>query len=200
MGKSIEITGLKELSEMLTQIAPKAAKSYVVKCAKPAAEVIVEAMQSTAPSEVGTLRDSIVYRNQWGIADDGGEALITSVGPNKHVPWGMWQEFGTSHIAGRHWMSQAWSDCQERVLDVFMLGINDLYAKLVARDQSEAMIENDENDRQTGRVLPSGFRRDRNAAYRENDARDGRAKETSQRLQKQSNNAYKESKHRGKDK
>jgi HK97 gp10 family phage protein len=200
MGKTIEITGLKELSEMLTQIAPKAARSYLVKCAKPAAQVIVEAMQSTAPTEVGTLRDSIVYRNQWGTAEDGGEALITSVGPNKHVPWGMWQEFGTSHIAGRHWMGQAWSDCQERVLDVFMLGINELYAKLVARDQSEAMIENDDNDRETGRVSPSRLRRDRNAAHRENDARDSRAKESSERLQKSSNDAYKESKHRGKEK
>lgn len=200
MGKSIEITGLKELSEMLTQIAPKAAKSYVVKCAKPAAQVIVEAMQDTAPSEVGTLRDSIIFRNQWGQADDGGEALTTSVGPNKHVPWGMWQEFGTSHIAGRHWMSKAWSDCQEHVLDMFMLGINELYAKLIARDQSEAALENDDNDRSTGHVSPSRLRRDRNAAYRENDTRDGRAGETSQRLQKQSNDAYKESKHRGRDK
>jgi hypothetical protein len=97
-------------------------------------------------------------------------------------------------------MGQAWSNCQERVLDVFMLGINDLYAKLVARDQSEATLENDENDRNTGHASPSRLRRDRNAAYRENDARDGRAKETSQRLQKTSNDAYKESQHRGRDK
>ena len=98
-------------------------------------------------------------------------------------------------------MSKAWSDCQKRVLDVFMLGINELYAKLIARDQSEAALENDDNDRSTGHTSPSRLRRDRNAAHKENDCRDRIAKEVSAtRLQKDTNNAYRENQHRGRNK
>jgi HK97 gp10 family phage protein len=195
MAGAINITGLAELSEMLTTIAPRCAKSYMVKCSKPAAQVIVEAMQSTAPDESGKLRDNIVYQNKWGQGEDGGEALITSVGPARRVPYGMFQEFGTSHMAGKHWMGNAWSACQETVLDVYMTGINELYARLVARDQSEAMIENDESDR-SGSSTPSQprMKRDRNAAYRENNERNRVSLvQHSSGISKSENEAYHES-------
>jgi HK97 gp10 family phage protein len=199
---SITITGLKELSEMLTQIAPKAAKSYMVKVQKPAAQVIIDAFEASAPysdqpHQHWALRDSIVKQSKWGTGDSGGESLITTVGPNKHVPWGMWQEFGTSHIAGKHWMGTAWSGCQDEVLNVYMEGINELFAKMIARDRSEAMIENDEEDRGSNSVSHTKLRKDRNAAHKENNDRNRVSNVMhSSGISKSENQAYAESKHR----
>ncbi len=44
---SVKIDGLSELSEMLTQESVRTAKRYLVNCAKPAAEVVIEAMKET---------------------------------------------------------------------------------------------------------------------------------------------------------
>jgi HK97 gp10 family phage protein len=196
MASSIQITGLKELSEMLTQIAPKAAKSYMVKVHKAAAQKMIEEFADSAPDDKGILKDSIVYQNKWE-AGDGTDSLVTRVGPDKHVPWGMWQEFGTSTMAGKHWMGNAWDKAEGGILDLYMQNINELYARMISKDQSIANIENDAQDRQTGQVSAPRLRRDRNAAYRENDERNRvSGVQTSSGIKKSENEASEESKHR----
>ena len=60
----IIINGLSELSEMLTQESVRTAKRYLVNCAKPAADVVIEAMKETVPVGVtGRLDEELGYQD-----------------------------------------------------------------------------------------------------------------------------------------
>lgn len=115
---SIEIDGLAELSDLLTNETPAAAKRYLSRCAEPAAQVVIDAMKETVPVGVGILEEALGWQKKWGATDD--EAVLDMViGPLKLAFWGSFQEFGTVHQQGQHWMGSAWMDCRDRCLDVF---------------------------------------------------------------------------------
>jgi HK97 gp10 family phage protein len=113
----IKIDGLSELSEMLRHESVRTAKRYLLNCARPAAQVVIDAMQATAPVEVGLLKDEIDYQSRFENADQ--TTLNVKIGPARHTFWGMFQEFGTFDQPAQHWMTRAWEMCQDECLSVF---------------------------------------------------------------------------------
>jgi HK97 gp10 family phage protein len=112
------IEGLAELSEMLTQESVRTAKRYLVNCAKPAADVVIDAMKDTVPIGLtGRLEENLTYQTRF--SDGDGTTLTVSIGPARSTWWGSWQEFGTFCQAGQHWISRAWETCQDKCLSVF---------------------------------------------------------------------------------
>ena len=114
----IRIEGLSELSQMLTEESVRTAKRYLVNAAKPAAEVVIDAMAETVPVGLtGRLQDELSYQTRF--SDDNGTTLTVSIGPARRTWWGSWQEFGTFCQAGQHWMARAFESCQDKCLSVF---------------------------------------------------------------------------------
>lgn len=130
----IEIEGLSELSDMLTDIAPSAARRYMRKALGAGADVVQEAAEDTAPEGIGILEESIVQKAIWSSDDDAGTTTLEiDIGPTKHAFWGMFQEFGTQEVIGtdengkpfhhtaqpgQHWLQRAWESSKDRCLDV----------------------------------------------------------------------------------
>lgn len=115
----ITIDGLEELSQLLTEEAPKAAKRYLLRAMDKAADVVVDALGETVPVELGVLEEAIVKKTDWDSTDDGETQLTVAIGPLRQAFWGMFREFGTRFQVGIHWMGRAWGDCKSRVLSVF---------------------------------------------------------------------------------
>ena len=115
---SIQIEGLAELSTLLTEQTPRAAKRYLSRCADPAAQVVLDAMKQTVPVGVGILEEELTYSKSF---DDVGEdtVLTVNIGPKRSAFWGSLQEFGTRFQQGQHWMGRAWESCKDKCLDVF---------------------------------------------------------------------------------
>ena len=147
----VEIEGLEELSTLLTEIAPTAAKRYLSKVAEPAAEVVIASMKQTVPVDIGILEEGFGWQKKW--LNDGDETTMEiTIGPLKPYFWGSLQEFGTQDVSGtgkksgkhfhhasqpaQHWMSRAWEACKEDCLSVFVQGVNDLLQKLRRGDAS----------------------------------------------------------------
>ena len=114
----IEIEGLSDLSRMLSEESPAAAKRYLLRCAKPAAQVVLDAAAETVPVDVGVLEESMGSKTEWS-SGDGETALEISIGPLKSAWWGSLQEWGTRTNPAQHWLSRAWESCKDKVLDVF---------------------------------------------------------------------------------
>lgn len=113
----ITIDGLSELSQMLTQESVRTAKRYLLNVAKPAAEVVVQALEATAPEETGRLEGGISYQSRFSGGDS--TKLTVMIGPARNTFWGMFQEFGTHDQPAQHWMARAWESCQDKCLSVF---------------------------------------------------------------------------------
>jgi HK97 gp10 family phage protein len=115
----IVIEGLAELSEVLTTLAPQAAKRYLSRCAKPAAQVVLDEMGQTVPVGIGRLEECLTSQKTWD--NDGGDetTMLVVIGPTKNAFWGSLQEFGTKFQTGTHWMGRAWESSKDRCLDVF---------------------------------------------------------------------------------
>ncbi len=114
----IQIDGLNELSEILTEQTPQAAKRYLVRCGTKAADVVLEAMEQTVPVDVGFLEEALGSQTKWL---DGGDqtTMEIRIGPLKPAFWGSFQEFGTRFQQGQHWMGRAWESCKDKCLSVF---------------------------------------------------------------------------------
>ena len=141
---NIEIQGLAELSSLLTEETPQAAKRYLSKVAEPAAKVVVEALKTTVPVHIGILEEEIGWQKKWG--NDGDETtMVINIGPLKPAFWGMFQEFGTQDVEGtnrdgkhfhhaaqpgQHWMTRAWESSKDEVLSVFVAEANEMISKL----------------------------------------------------------------------
>lgn len=113
----ITIDGLAELSEMLTHEAARTAKRYLVNCAKPAAEVVIAAMDTTVPVDVGKLEEGLGYQTQF--SDGDGTTLTVHIGPARSTFWGMFQEFGTRFQPAQRWMTRAFEASKDKCLSVF---------------------------------------------------------------------------------
>jgi hypothetical protein len=114
---AIEIEGLADLSQMLTTLAPRAAKRYLSRCAEPAAQVVLDAMAETVPVGVGILEEELGWQKKWSDGDE--TTMEINIGPLRSAFWGSLQEFGTRFQAGQHWMGRAWEGCRDKCLDVF---------------------------------------------------------------------------------
>ena len=114
----IEIEGLAELSNLLTELTPRAAKRYLSKVAEPAAQVVLDAMAQTVPVHIGILEEELGWQKKW--ANDGDETtMIINIGPLKAAFYGSFQEFGTHDQPAQHWMGRAWESCKGECLNVF---------------------------------------------------------------------------------
>ncbi len=119
MSEAIHIDGLADLSQLLTELTPTAAKRYLSRCAEPAAQVVLDAMAETVPVGVGILEEQLGWRKKWG--SDGDQTTMTiDIGPLKPAFWGSLQEFGTSTQPAQHWFGRAWAACRDEVLNVFV--------------------------------------------------------------------------------
>src|ERR1039458_3883913 len=127
----IIVEGLSELSELLTHESPRTAKRWLLKCAEPAADVVVEAGSQNAPvAAVGTkehpagmLKASLDYQTKFDRPQQGEDTrLVVKIGL-KNDGTSMWygslQEFGANSRAGIHWFGRAWESCKDRCLSVF---------------------------------------------------------------------------------
>ncbi len=130
----LEIEGLADLSNLLTQEAPRAAKRYLGRAADPAVEVVLDAMRETVPVGIGILEEELSSEKQFEDVD-GATVLTVNIGPNKpSSKWGSLQEFGSQDVEGtdesgkhfhhtaqpgQHWMGRAWESSKDKVLDVF---------------------------------------------------------------------------------
>jgi hypothetical protein len=116
---AVHIDGLAELSNLLTELTPKAAKRYLSRCAEPAAQVVLDAMAETVPVGVGILEEELGWQKHWGT--DGDETTMEiEIGPLKPAFWGSLQEFGTATQAAKHWFGTAWMGCRDACLNVFV--------------------------------------------------------------------------------
>jgi len=119
----IKIDGLKELSEMLTQESVRTAKRYLLNIAKPAAQVVVDAMKETAPELSQRLEKEIAYQSRYSGGDE--TTLTVSIGPAPGEFYGMFQEFGAQggkqggHTPALHWMARAFEASKDECLSVF---------------------------------------------------------------------------------
>lgn len=143
---TIQIDGIRELSDLLTEQTPVAAKRYLSKVAEPAATVVLNALRETVPVQVGVLEEALGWQKKWL---DGEETTMDMrIGPLKFAFWGSFQEFGTSDVVGidksgrkfhhaaepgQHWMGRAWEGCKARVFEVFLEGAQEMIAKLKMR-------------------------------------------------------------------
>ena len=116
---AIQIEGLAELSQLLTEITPQAAKRYLGRCGDSAALPLLAAMQGTVPVGVGILEEQLSYSKKF-LSDGDETTLEIKIGPEKPAYWGSFQEFGTSTQAGTHWMGRAWESSKDEVLNVFV--------------------------------------------------------------------------------
>ena len=134
MSEMVNIEGLAELSDLLTQEAPRAAKRYLNRAADPATEVVLDALHETVPVGIGILEEELGSEKHYEEVD-GGMVLTVDIGPFKpSSKWGSLQEFGSQDVEGtdsagrhfhhtaqpgQHWMGRAWESCKDKVLDVF---------------------------------------------------------------------------------
>jgi HK97 gp10 family phage protein len=114
---SIEIEGLAELSTMLSEMAPRAAKRYLSRCGEPAAQVVIDAMEQTVPVGIGILEEELGWQKKWLAGDQ--TTMEIKIGPLRPAFWGSFQEFGTQFQQGQHWMARAWESSKDQCLSVF---------------------------------------------------------------------------------
>jgi len=115
---AVTIEGLEELSEMLTTLAPQAAKRYMLRVAKSAAQVVLDAANETVPVGQGILKDALISQTHWG-SDGDQTSLEIEIGPMKGIKWGSMQEFGTVTNEPQHWLGRAWDSSKDECLNVF---------------------------------------------------------------------------------
>lgn len=132
----IKIDGLSELSEKLTHESARTAKRWLLRCAEPAADVVVAAGEQSAPvatvgtkeHPIGLLKASLDYQTRFSKPVAGEDTqLVVKIGikqlldkDGKNLMWyGSLQEFGTRFQPALHWFGRAWESCQDKVLSVF---------------------------------------------------------------------------------
>lgn len=130
---TIQIDGLKELSDRLSDLPAKAAKRYLSKCAEPAAQVVINAMHETVPVDIGMLEEEFGWQKKWLDGDETTMEIV--IGPLRPAFWGSLQEFGTRYQVGQHWFTRAWEGCKDKVLNVFVTNCVGLLMDLENKDK-----------------------------------------------------------------
>lgn len=116
---SIKITGLEELSQMLTEESVRTAKRYLVNMAKKAAVPMLDAMEQTVPVDTGKLEGGLGFQTRFSGGDQ--TTLTVKIGPDASGWYGSFQEFGTKYQQPpKHWVENAWNASKDDVLQAFV--------------------------------------------------------------------------------
>ena len=126
------ISGLSELSQMLTEESVRTAKRYLINAAKPAAEVVIAAADETVPVATGKLEGGLDYQTRFENGD--GTTLTVQIGPDRAEFYGQFDEFGTQHQPAQHWLGRAFEGCQDECLSVFA---TELLARLADMEEKK---------------------------------------------------------------
>lgn len=108
------IEGLDELEEAFTNGSARAVKKFLRRAEMQAAKPLVQSAKDFAPYDTGLL-ESDIHRASVVSAD----ALTVRVGPGPEAFYGIFQEFGTEHVAALHWLENSARAVQDQVLQEF---------------------------------------------------------------------------------
>jgi HK97 gp10 family phage protein len=90
----------------------------LVNCAKPAAEVVIEAADQTVPVDTGKSKAELGYKTRFS-GDGDGTTLTVNIGPSSATWYDTFDEFGTRTQPAQHWLARAWEASQDKCLSVF---------------------------------------------------------------------------------
>ena len=117
---TVTLSGLVELEEKLREESKQVAKRTVVRAARDAADIWVDAIETSAPYKTGDLAHNIVMSTT--TVEDGIQLMV---GPAKKVFYAIFAEFGTRHETARPFIRPAYEDNKQAVLDQFVSDLND---------------------------------------------------------------------------
>ena len=106
------IDGLDALEETLTVGGKKAAVRFLRSIERRAAKLIQTEAEQTAPYETGNLEDNINISSR--LRDD---TLTCRIGPGGRAFYGIFSELGTEHEPALHWLSQAFDDALDALIE-----------------------------------------------------------------------------------
>ena len=124
-----DITGLEDAERVLTEQAPLEAAKMLKRLDMRAANVLKDAAQAQAPVDTGRLEESMTRQTVYGPASfksfgdapvdvQQGEVCIR-VGPTKSGFYGFFDEYGTQHQQGTHWLLHAAESARQECVSVF---------------------------------------------------------------------------------
>jgi HK97 gp10 family phage protein len=121
------VTGLDELERMLNDLAPKAAKTAMRRAVRDGMEIFQAAAEGKAPRASGELADNINIKTTAGGGD--GDTTTGSieaiVGPGKQQYYGLFQEYGTRYQPAQPFMTPAYEENKDKVLETFVSDLKD---------------------------------------------------------------------------
>lgn len=161
--RKVEVEGLKELDKALAELPKATQRNTLHRVLKRAAQPIADVMIAKAPVRTGRLRESIAIstkiKNNTGKAEYGAalkaglgkEAAVAAlrtarrnakgeksfaevyVGPAKGGAHGIFNEFGTVHMAPQPFVRPAWDSEQGTALEIIKSDLGDEIMKSAAR-------------------------------------------------------------------
>ena len=129
---SCEITGLDELEKMLKELAPKAAKTALRRAVREGMKIFQAAAEEKAPRDTGALADNINIKTKagGGDGDDTSGSIEAVAGPGKKQFYGLFQEYGTRFQKAQPFMTPAYEENKDAVLETFVSDLRDEIEKL----------------------------------------------------------------------
>jgi HK97 gp10 family phage protein len=147
---TIKISGLDELEQRLTDLAPKMAKKVIRKAGKAGGEIIRSAIAARAPRLTGNLDQHIVMTTR---ADGSKGTLVVVIGPQKLAGYfkgatregknvtfkgeihyadvaARMAEFGSKHQPPRPFMGPAFDSSADQALGAFVNSLSDSLSDL----------------------------------------------------------------------
>lgn len=142
-GVTVEVKGLKELEDALTEFAPKLVKSCFREAMNKAADPEVQAAKERAPllkdplrnkrRGIGELRDSIVKivkMTKGGVRAKVGPKRNPGEGNQKPGAWGLMVEFGSIHNPPMPYLRPAFDATKQQSVDRFAAVLKDRVSKM----------------------------------------------------------------------
>lgn len=115
------ITGLDKLTDNLSQGSARAAKNFLRRIERKAAQPILEAQQEHVPVRDGDLLEGLTISST---SDD--HSVTTAIGPEKDENFiGRFTEFGTVDQPAQHWMDAAFRESAQSALDIMTEELQD---------------------------------------------------------------------------
>jgi HK97 gp10 family phage protein len=121
------IDGLDELEQKLNELAPAAAKRAVRRSVREGLKVFQTAIEEKAPRDTGHLAESINIgtKTTGGDGEDTTGGILGVVGPAKDAFYALFQEFGTKHQHAQPFITPAYEENKDVVLQVFRNTLNE---------------------------------------------------------------------------
>jgi HK97 gp10 family phage protein len=119
------VTGLDELEAMLNELAPKAAKTALRRAVRDGMEIFQAAAEEKAPRDTGALASDINIKTAAGSDGDISGTISAMVGPGKKEFYALFQEYGTRFQKPQPFMTPAYEENKDKVLDTFATDLKD---------------------------------------------------------------------------